>query len=350
MTPRSPIFGLRFQSNEAILPGAHDLSAFLESPKKEGGRERHADDLAAYAETLQVVEDYERDRRQGAGSARFSEKMLYGVLAHSECFKPALKSAVELYKYHCHALAALDLRKPTAFIRSAEEEIGRLNPKKKDDAAKISRLQAMADDRKKDLEALKARWLALAAELTSIAAWVRDNLVLIQKLCESSITVLVGLQVGRKEEARLIEDLKTHFKDQVRDSLQQGPVTKEYIENLKETVPRLSKQLSLLLLEDVYSLTSLYEAMHDHAGKAAAALDALIKEAAVKKHASIDTDRDLSARIELVLIALLAGCRFTVKARDAVRGGDPEHEGLLLQKRKEMLDRLFGLLTKEPAR
>lgn len=345
MTIHKPIFGTYLPENEGIQPGPAELAAFLESPKKEGGRERHAADLTSYTATLQAVEDFEQGR--GAAPADLSERMLYGVLALPRCFTPAIKSVVELYKYHRHALASLDLRKPAVFIRSAEEEIGRLNPKRKDDAARINRLRELVESRKKDLEALRTRWSALVREMTGIAVYVRDNLIAVQKLCEASITVLAGLQVGRKEEARLIEDVKAHFKDQVRESLQQGPVTKEYLEQLKETVARLTKQLSLLLLEDVYAMTSLYEAIHEHARKAAGALDALLAEAAARKQGDLDADRDLFGRLEQVLVALVVTCRFEVKARE-IALPDAEHGRLLQEKRREMLGHVFSLLPKAP--
>src|SRR5574341_1000131 len=315
------IFGLRFASNEAIHPGPQELGDFLERPLKEGGRERHADGVET------------------------SARMLYGVLSHSRCFTPALKSAVELSLYYSHALASIDLRKPSSFIRSAEEEIGRLNPKRQEDAARIARLRDMTDERKKDLDGLKARWLALARELSGIAVYVRDNLVAVQKLCETSITILVGLQVGRKEEARIIEDIKAHFRDQVRDSLQLGAVTKEYIEQLKETVARLSKQMSLLLLEDSYSLTGLYEALHGHARDFSGKLDGLIAEAGRSKHGNIEEDKELYGRIAQTLTALVSTCRLEVKAADASHR-DGSQERILIEKRKEMLDHLFSLLQK----
>src|SRR5574341_170306 len=307
------IFGLRFASNEAIHPGPQELGDFLERPLKEGGRERHADGVETYARMLQAVADFERDRREGVAQHGISERMLYGVLSHSRCFTPALKSAVELSLYYSHALASIDLREPSSFIRSAEEEIGRLNPKRQEDAARIARL--------------------------------RDNLVAVQKLCETSITILVGLQVGRKEEARIIEDIKAHFRDQVRDSLQLGAVTKEYIEQLKETVARLSKQMSLLLLEDSYSLTGLYEALHGHARDFSGKLDGLIAEAGRSKHGNIEEDKELYGRIAQTLTALVSTCRLEVKAADASHR-DGSQERILIEKRKEMLDHLFSLLQK----
>ncbi len=340
------IFGLRFKSNETLQPTLEDLRLFLESPRKEGKKEKHGDDLANYLQHLARVEEFEKNRKQGMGQTDFHEKMLLGVLSHSHFFRSSLKSAVEQYKYHYHALMTIDLRKPAAFIKSAEEEIKRFNPKSKDDQAKMARLQGMIDQRSKDLEALKERWPHLGDELHSIAVYVRDNLVRIQKLCESSITVLVGLQIGGEKTGQLIEDIKTHFKEQVRDYLQLGPVTKQYVESLKEEVAKLSKQLSQQVLEDIYAVTRVYEALHDHAQKIAVQLDALVRQVKAEQHKSIEEDRDLFGRIEQALISLITDYHLDTAMPKDARSGD-KHDELLFEKRKEMLDHLFDLLKKQ---
>ncbi len=339
------IFGLRFKSNEALQPTLEELKLFLESARKEGKKEKHGDDLVSYLQDLARVEEFEKNRKQGTGQTDFHEKMLLGALSHSHFFKSSLKSAVEQYKYHYHTLMTTDLRKPSAFIKSAEEEIKRFNPKSKDDQAKMARLQAMIDRRNNDLEALRERCPRLGDELYHIAVYIRDNLVRIQKLCESSITVLVALQIGGEKTGQLIEDIKTHFKEQVRDSLQLGPVTKQYVESLKEDVAKLSKQLSQQVLEDIYAVTRLYEALHDHAKKIAGQLDALIRRVKAKQHKGIEEDRDLFGRIEQVLISLVSDYRLDTAMPKDARSGD-KHDQLLFEKRKEMLDHLFDLLKK----
>ncbi len=339
------IFGLRFKSNEALQPAIEDLRLFLESPRKEGKREKHGDDLSNYLQHLARVEGFEKDRQRGMGQTDFHEKMLLGVLSHSHFFTSSLKSAIEQYKYHYHALMTIDLRKPAAFIKSAEEEINRFNPKSKDDQAKIARLRGMIDQRNKDLEALKERRPRLGDELHNIAVYIRDNLLKIRKLCESSITVLVGLQIGGEKTGQLIEDIKMHFKEQVRDYLQLGPVTKQYVESLKEDVAKLSKQLSQQVLEDIYGVTRVYEALHDHAQKIAGQLDGLLRQVKAEQHKSIEEDRDLFGRIEQSLISLVSDYHLDTAMPKDARSGD-KHDKLLFEKRKEMLDHLFDLLKK----
>ena len=153
MTKDKSIFGLRFGSNEELAPTREELEVFLKSPKEEGRRELHGNDLATYRELLEAVEAFEQHQQQQyAAPLSFRDKMFYGVLGHSHFFSPVLASEVEQFKYHLHTLLTLDLKKPTAFIKSAEAEMSRLNPKKRDDAVKLARLHTMVDERKKTLE------------------------------------------------------------------------------------------------------------------------------------------------------------------------------------------------------
>ena len=151
MMRNKSIFGLRFDVNEEFSPAPEELRAFLESPKKEGRRELHGLDLARYNELLDDILAFKLYQRQNAGPQDLRGRMFYEVLSHSCFFNTALKSAVEQYKYYVHALTALNFRKPTAFIKTAREEMGRLNPKRRDEAAKLSRLQNLVDERERTL-------------------------------------------------------------------------------------------------------------------------------------------------------------------------------------------------------
>jgi uncharacterized protein (UPF0147 family) len=345
MTTDKSIFGLRFQSNAELHPSQEELSDFLESPKKEGGRVLHGNDLTTYRELLKDVQAFESHQRQGAARQDFPEKMFYGVLSHSRFVNPALKSAVEQYKYLLHALITLDFRKPTAFIRSAEEDMSRLNQKNKDHAVRLARLRGMVDERKETLETLKRRWAALAEELGHIALYIRDNLVRIEKLCETSIVVLVDLQIERKKESHLIEDIKTHFKEHLKDSLRRGPITKQYLETVKKDVAMLSKEIAVILREDVYALTLLYEAIYDHAKKIAHEIDTLMAKIKGNKNNSYEDGRELFAQVERVLVSLISDYRFDLKTTEIHT--ETAHKNILVEKRKEMLDHLFELLQKE---
>ncbi len=344
MTKNKSLFGLRFGSNEELCPTREELEVFLRCPKIEGGRESHGNDFAPYRKLLESVKAYEQQRQYAAPQA-FQEKMYYGVLGHSHFFSPVLASEVEQYKYHLHALKTLDFKKPMAFIKAAEDETSRLNPKKRNDAVKLARLRTMIDERKKTLELFEKRRVALVKELGDIALYLRDNLVMIEKRCEASIAVLLDLQISRKKENQLIEDIKAHFKEQLRDSLRNGPVTKQYVETIKKDVAQLSKEISSILREDVYALTKLYEAVHDHAGKTALELDTMMAKTERGKNNSIEDERAFFSKIEKVLVSLISEYHFELKP--TIIRSETVHENILSEKRKELLDHLSELLQKE---
>ncbi len=339
------IFGLRFQSNAEISPAQEEIRVFLESTAKEGGREKHDSDLAAYRDLLEDVQEFESHQQQGVAQQDITAKMFYGVLSHSRFVNPALKSAVEEYKYLAHALLTLDFKKPTAFIKSANEEMSKLNPKNSDHAVRLARLRAMVNERKETLGKLQRQRAALTEELGNIALYIRDNLVKIERLCESAIVILVDLQLGQKKEKELIEDIKTQFKEHLKDFLSRGPITKQYIETVKKDVSELSQKIAVLLREDVYAVTQLYEAIHSHAGKIASQIDALMAKARDNKGKSYEDDRDIFERVERVRVSLIKDYRFELKTME-IRA-DTKHNSILVEKRKEMVNHLFELLQKD---
>ena len=339
------IFGLRFRSNADLQPTQEELGDFLESMKNDGSREPHSNDLATYRELLKDVQAFENHQLQDRARQDFRGKMFYDVLSHSRFVNPVLKSAVEEYKYFLRALIELDFKKPAVFIRSAEKEIRTLNPKNQDHAVRLARLREMVDARKETLVTLKRRWAELAEELSNIALYIRDNLVKIEKLCETSIVVLVDFQIKRKEENQLIEEIKTHFKEHLKDSLHHGPITKRHLETVKNDVAILSKEISAIVREDVYALTGLYEAIHDHMKKIANEIDTLMVKIKRKKSINFEDDRQLLAQVEQALVSLISDYHFELKATEFRT--ETAHEDILLEKRKEMLDHLFVLLHKE---
>lgn len=340
-----PIFSLRFEANEELTPTNEEMRAFLESPKQSGLRETHGSAFIRYTETLEGLVAFELSRQHGATETDFRDRMYYTVLDHSCFFNRALKAAVEQYAYHLHSLESLDFRKPEAFIKSAEAEMSRYNPKKKDEAQKLVRLQGMVDERKRTLAALQQRKELLTTELRWIARYVRDNLVRIEKLCEAAIVILVQAQLARTEEIRIIADIKADFQERLRDELHGGGLTKLRLETVRQDVAQLEKELSDLLREDVYALTGLYEAIHDHVQKAARELTALTGRLAGKGPAGRDENADVCARIKEVLVSLLSDYRFEAMTAPPRIGA--AHLDLLREKREELQDRLFELMQKE---
>ena len=336
------IFGMRFHSNESLQPGTGEIASFLDRRRAPGSPERHRDDLAAYAGLLGRIEAYEAGQMQMMQGLDLGDRMLLGALSHSQFFSSGLRIAVEEYKYHLGQLDGIDLAKPADFIRAAEEELRKLDRKKKEDQPKIARFTAMITQRRKDQDELERRRRMLAGELCHIAVYVRDNLAKVRKRSEEAITRLAALQVSGEVSGRLVGDLKAHFKDQVRDNRDlAGGVTKEYLETLKGEVPQLAQQLSRLLLEDLYAVTRTFEALHDHVRDVNIQIETLTAQAEAVRERAGGRGADVFGRIERVLVALIT----KFPAGEALHPG-PEgpQSALLREKRREMLDQVLGQL------
>jgi hypothetical protein len=268
------------------------------------------------------------------------------VLSHTRFFRPALRIAIEEYLYHHHQLQQLDFNKPDKFIQSAGEELAKLNPKKRDDQQKMARLQAMLDQRKADREALTKRRRMLMGELCHIAAYVRDNIAKVQLLCEEAIANLARLQVGGKATEQLIEDIKEHFKGEVREYRQARMVTPQYLESVKAEVAELSQRLNRRVPGDIHAMTGVYEAFYEHAKRNTALLREQIVRADLVRKSEGLYDNSPFEEIERTLIGLVSEFRPSVKADTSVDESE-RHEDLLREKRREMLDHVFALLKEQ---
>ena len=345
MTMQTSIFGLRFRSNVEVIPNQEELASFLASPKKEQGPKRHTDDLAGYHRLLNDLQAFERHHQPHASHQDVRGTMFFGVIGHSQFIHPSLKSAVEQYKYLLHVLMTLDLRKPMAFIASAEEEMEKLNPKKKDQALRLERLRSLVNDRKELLAKRRRRRDAATDELVNIAGYVRDNLARITSLCDASLDVLENFRQNRETEHRLIEDVKSHFKEQVRDSLHNGQVTKLYLETVQNEVALLSRELSSVLENDANALTGLYRSLHDHTARHGRELTVALADLDAKKDGAWAETSEVLQQIERLLVSLVSEYRLEL-------GGTEPHirsiyPSIILEKRKEAIEHLFSLLNKD---
>lgn len=335
MATNSPIFGLRFGSNDRLLPSPQELRRFLDDPKRTDGK-----DLAAFRETVDKLSAFKDARRPNEPPPDLRERMYNGVLAHSSLFSPFLLTAVEQYLYHVHSLAAMDFRKPSVFIASAEQELERLNPKKKREAARRERLRILVEERRNALAELEKRRSDLAQELRSIARYIRDNLERIAQRCETAIVLLVHLQLAGKEEHRVIEDIKTRFKDELRSVLAERGVTRKDLDLAKQNVEILAREIAELLREDIYALTKLYEAIYDHVRAAVRGIDTPLPV--------MDSGKDedeLYRRMEAAILSLVTDYRFPLKP--APTRSETAYRGILLEKRSEILENLFLMLHQE---
>ena len=339
------IFGLRFGGNVELYPAQEELSAFLESPKQPNRQEVQGNDLATHTKILEAILAFEHALLVDANSLDYREMIFYRVLSHSGFFNTTLKSEVEYFKFHARSVLTLDFRKPEAFIKAAQEEMGLLNPKKKGDAAKQLRLRSMVSEREKALEALKKHRTALTDELRHIARYVRDNLVKIEKLCEDSIAILVDPDIAIREENRIIGDIKAFIKEKLKNELHQSTITKQRLEDAKKGVDAVTKEVSVLVRKDIDALTRLYEAIYDHSRKFVLEINALLEELNGKKGQDLEESGKLFAQLEQAVVSLISDFHFEPEAAETHTETGYKH--ILLEKRKEMLDNIFGLILRE---
>jgi predicted transcriptional regulator len=345
MTIGKSIFGLRFGSHEEISPSREELDSFLGGPKREEGTERHADDLAIYRDKLARIDAYEQRRLHEVGQQDFRERVYYGVLRHSCFFNLGLKLAIEQYKYHVHAFTALDLRKPASFVKSAEGELANLNPRGKDAAAKRVRLQGMIEERKDVLDRLANSRDILSRELIAIIRYISANLTKIERLTEAALAAIEESRISGTEEKREIADVKTQFKEQLKDALHQGLLTKEHVAAVKRDVDQLTGEISSLAHKDLDSLTRMYGAIHDHVAKYSTALNCFVAGLERQDRTTVDEEKAVFRQVEQLLVELISDHQFPVKT--APIHSETPYEDLLREKRNEMLGRIFELLRRD---
>ena len=339
------IFGLRFESNADLNPTQDELGHFLASTQKAGSREPHSSDLARYHGLIESIREFTRKQSVGEEPQIIRDRMFYGVLGFSQFVHPVLELAVGQFKYHLHILMALDFRKPEAFIKTAKEEIAGLDPKRKSDAAKLERLRGMVEERKQALATLRRRRSDLSQELRDISQYIRDNLVRIERLCEKSIGILVDLLVSRQAEQQLIGDIKEQIKASIKDSLQLGPVPRQLLEDAKKDVDVLSREITAIVRQDIYAMTGLYEAIHEHVRRTAGAIDGLLAKTGGGRDDRGDQDLAVFMQIEQALVTLIRDYCFELKV--GVVRSESAHEDVLRKKRHDLLDGIFAQFERE---
>ena len=343
----TPIFGLRHQINEDIQPTSEELAAFLAKTKEERGSAKHEDDLARYCADLKALDAFEVDTRSSVDEHHLEERRFLGVCSHVRFFNHAVKDVVGQYKYLYEKFLVLDFKKPRDFVRAVQEEIDTLDSTRKADQPKIARLQTKLDTRNKDIEALEKTRHDLTRELKNIALYVHDNLMRIKHLCELSIATISSLAADHEIEQESISDLKKEFKDELRDRLRHGPVSRESAEQSKEDFLLHAKDLSEFARQDRLALTRIYEQVRAHVEKYAAELDALIRQVDAKKGIRFEEERDVFGKINRNLLLLISEYRFEgEKTEDSVH--KDEHERLVALERSEMLRSVFNLLLGKP--
>jgi len=345
MTINKPIFDNRTDTDEKIQPTSEELEAFLANSGKEGGEEQPINGLSVYRQLLKDADDFEQRQASDEASPDIRQRILFGVLDHTQVLNSVLQSEVELYAYHLHRLESLDFKNPSVFIKSAEHEMSRLNTKKINDVMRMKRLQEMIAERKKVLVVLKKQWLEIIPELRRIALYVRENLSRIEKLCEASVVILAEAGIGRTKEKQLIEDIHNYFRDLLKRALQQGKITRENLEKARDGIETITMELSSLISEDGDALTKLYETIHDNVKTVSQDIATVLADVESKKSGTVHENLKLFKRLEQVLMSLLSGCRLEIKL--ATTDKSTPHDNLLNAKRMEMIEYLFEQVKKE---
>jgi thioredoxin-like negative regulator of GroEL len=142
----------------------------------------------------------------------------------------------------------------------------------------------------------------------------------------------------------VIEDVKSHFTGQPGDSLQDGRAGRRP-GNAENDVALLSKEISNTFREAIFALMQLYESIYDHALKTVREIDALMGENRKAKDRNFTEKMELFTRIEKALDSLVASGGFELKAAEA--RSETAHQGIFLQKRREIFDHLFALMQKD---
>jgi hypothetical protein len=327
-----------------LYPTPDELSAFLATSSGATGRP-HYRDLSGYRALIDAVRNAEHLSPQERLLLDTERKIFSNVLGHTRFASTALAAEVEHFKYFLHALRGVDLRKPMAFIRAADEEMAKLDQRKKTEADRLLRLRQLSATRKRDLQRLQQRREALGAELISIARYVRDNLLRIEDVCRTSLVVQTDISLAEQIEQRLVEDLKAHFRHQLKTDRFHRAVTPEYLDALKRDVATLGREIIAFRKEAALALEKLYRSVFRHVGDIAREIDAVLARLGERRGEGDATDQRLFERIEQQLISLVTGYH--------LENGMPErhtatpHVDVFNEKKREALVSLFELVRGE---
>jgi hypothetical protein len=167
----------------------------------------------------------------------------------------------------------------------------------------------------------------------------------IEKLCGASIAILSDCEIARKKERQRIEEIKKHYKTQLKSDLYSNKVTWRDLESAKKEFDVLSGEIFTLGREDISALTELYTAIRDNAKKAVNSIDMLLTEIESKKNGSVKENKDLFSWVGDVLVSLLSDHHIELKAsKNRIETAD---ENIIRAIRKEVLDYLLEVVQKE---
>jgi hypothetical protein len=203
----------------------------------------------------------------------------------------------------------------------------------------------MIDERRAALAATSHEREALVRELIHLGRYIASNVALIAGWCRASQAVLTDEQKQRTRENRLIEDIRSLFKDRLKDELHQGKVTKRRLDEVKKEADTLCREFSLLVQEDGTALIRSLDALASRILGFISRTDALFAEFERCTDKGPDCQLRLLDDLEQALVAFIADHSFMQQPRPIRL--ETEHQGLLLEKRKEMIEHLLSQLKRD---
>ncbi|MEK6743788.1 MAG: hypothetical protein AABZ15_09265 [Nitrospirota bacterium] len=333
------IFVPRVSPKPGLLPAPEKLNAFLDGMKKEGYLVTLVNGIGKVREMLIDIDVFEQRRKLEPGLQDLRERMVFGVLRHSRFINEELLTAAAQFQYQLKALIECDFESPAEFIASAEKTMKKLKRHKIDDMVRMGRLTEMVEERRNILVGLDARWAALTGELRDIVDFVRVNLLRIETLCHKSIVVLVEIGLEKKKENDLIEEIREQFLQELKSATGVRQLTDGDLEKAKEICDRLAKKLSEMIRDDQYSLSWIYEVVHDRAKGIVAELDGLLDDLARMKAEERRESLLLYQKIGQVLISLIVD--FPAGLRPGKIDLGATRNAHLMEKRRDMIDHLL---------
>ncbi|MHB8844098.1 MAG: hypothetical protein ACYC7L_05055 [Nitrospirota bacterium] len=333
------IFTPRVSPRQGLQPTPEELTAFLEQQKKEGYPATLANGISRARMMLIDIEAFEQRRKLEPGLQDLRERMVFGVLRHTRFVNGDLLAAVSQFEYHIHALETIDFESPAEFISNAERTLKKLKRSSIDHVLRMARLTEMVEERRNILIGCEARWAALTGELRHIVDYVRENLQRIETLCRKSIVVLVEIGLEKKKENELIGEVRDRFLQELKDSTGVRQLTADDLAKVKGVCDRLSKKLSEMIRDDQYSLSWLYEVVHDRAKAIMAALDGILNELVRLVPEQRREALLLYRKIGQALVSLVAD--FPAELRPGKVDVGATRNALLMEKRRDMLDHLL---------
>ncbi len=322
----------------------NDIPASLKSLDGESSSVR-PDDLEPYRQLHKDAEAFQVHPQHDSATDDFQQQMFYHVLGHTKFINRELLSVVEHYKRNLHILMSLDFVSPMTSLRSAEKEIGTMSTSGLDHAARLAHLQEMATLQKQRLSELKKNWLFLTSELRRLTLMMYDHLSTMERTCNTSIAILSDCEVAKNRERQKIEDIKKHYRTQLKYNMYSSRVTWRDLENAKMEFDLLSREISILGKEEITSLAELYASIRNRVRTTQNEVDELLLEIERKKNESVKENRDLFKRLGRALVSFLSDRRFGLKtpeSRDAA-----VDESIIRAARKELLNYLFDVVRKE---